>query len=175
MLEYAAVAATTEQHQSPDRLYYEQQGYGEQFRQLAEMSSQLFPTSTFGKLRSVAETVARDSRKHANERLEALQQWLDESPEAVAGFVADQLAEKAEHGSEWREVLVQAADVVVFPADRIASVATSLLDAAKVFKHMDQFRASEVCWNAIHRAGSLVPTDQIESLLPFRFFPEFSG
>jgi len=167
MIESTCLVIQEEQRSAID-LYRQNSGFGDEFRQLSDISEQWRLPQRF----CVAdhrdfEQVACDENANVQTRLESLQQWFASSPDNVAIYVASQLDDQDDLDQEWLKTIVRAADSVVFPPDRLESVAKSLLKAASQFRDRDDFGAAEICWSAILRAGSLLPANCISRLLPF--------
>ncbi|MBB3204748.1 hypothetical protein FHS27_000515 [Rhodopirellula rubra] len=149
-------------------LYDRQRGFGNEFQQLSDIADQLAIAPRFGPTATPkGSKIARDAGHSPKDRLKGFQEWLVESPDAAALFVADQLRQHRNMDVDWLEAMVRAAEAVVFPSECLSSVAQSLLGAAETFRHRDEFGSAEICWCALHRAGSLLPTDQIDLLRPF--------
>ncbi len=167
MIESTCLMIQGEQRSEID-LYHQNSGFGDEFRQLSDISEQWRLPQRFcvADHRDV-EQVVRDENANVQTRLASLQHWLVASPDNVAVYVADQLDDQDDLDLEWLKTIVRAADSVVFPPDRLETVAKSLLKAASQFRDRDEFGAAEICWSAIHRAGSLLPVNCIARLLPF--------
>ena len=116
--------------------------------------------------RSVSSRVS-DYTLDVEQRLEALREWLADDVQSVASYLLAEL-ERTDVEPVWRRIVIYAVDTIRFEdvATR-ASLATALLHHASELRQSNSPEDLPAAMCAIRRAGSILPEDRVDELLPF--------
>ena len=101
------------------------------------------------------------------QRLEALREWIADDPAAAGQFLITEL-NQSHLEPTWRRIVIYAVDVIRFEDIAIrASLATALLHHAAELRQSSSPDDLPAAMCAIRRAGSILPEDRVDELLPF--------
>lgn len=101
------------------------------------------------------------------QRLEALREWIADDPAAAGHYLIAELNQPSLE-PDWRRIVIYAVDTIRFEDIAIrASLATALLHHANELRQSSSPDDLPAAMCAIRRAGSILPEDRVDELLPF--------
>lgn len=101
------------------------------------------------------------------QRLEALREWIADDPAAAGQYLIAELNQPSLE-PDWRRIVIYAVDAIRFEDLAIrGSLATALLHHASELRQSNSPDDLPAAMCAIRRAGSILPEDRVDELLPF--------
>jgi hypothetical protein len=113
------------------------------------------------------EQIARDDGANMDERVGALREWMGRDLQAASTLIAEELCRPGLAGG-WRDALVFAAENAFFSTpEQQANVCARLRQLALELRESPAAGTEHVVWSAMRRFSSLLPAEQVDSLVEF--------
>ncbi|MCX7424173.1 MAG: hypothetical protein NTW96_00825 [Planctomycetia bacterium] len=111
--------------------------------------------------------IASDENAQTEDRVAALREWMTTDLQFASEFILNELG-KSDLPEDWRHTLVFAAENAHFvTSDQQREACSRLRELARGLRHGRKAGTEHVVWSAMRRFASLLPPEEVGSLLEF--------